>query len=121
MPESRIQVSNISLVNPIVNSIKRLPVYKSHLSKQMKSLIQLLLGTTLLMANFSFAGLMFPSSLLTRTGSSTSQPLEVLAVKDQQGSADNSNSYIEFDTNQRDIQEPSNSTCRPHQTQRFSN
>ena len=101
MPESRIQVSNISLVNPIVYSIKRLPVYKIHLFKQMKSLIQLLLGTTLLMANFSFAGLMFPSSLLTRTGSSTPQPLEVLAVKDQQGSADNSNSYIEFDTNQQ--------------------
>ena len=88
MPESRVQVSNISLANPMVNSIKRLPVYKSYLSKQMKSLIQLLIGTTLLMANFSFAGLMFPSSLLTRTGSSDIlQPLEVLAVKDQQGSA----------------------------------
>ena len=60
MPKSRIQVSNISLVNPIVNSIKRLLVYKIHLSKQVKNLIQLLLGTTLLMANFSFAALMFP-------------------------------------------------------------
>jgi len=71
-----------------------------YISKKVKSLIQLLAGMTLLMANVSFAGLMFPSSLLTKIGSSTSQPLEVLAVKDQQGSDDNSNSYIEFDTNQ---------------------
>ena len=101
MPESRIQVSNISRVNPIVNSIKRLSVYKMPSLQTDKSLIQLLLGMTLLMANASFAGLMFPSNLLTRTGSSTSQPLEVLAVKDQQGSDDNSNSYIEFDTDQQ--------------------
>jgi len=43
---------------------------------------------------------MFPSNLLNKRGSSTPQPLEVLAVKDQQGSDDNFDSYIEFNTDQ---------------------
>ncbi len=72
-----------------------------HLFKQVKSLIQLLLGMMLLMANVSFAEFMFPSNLLNKGGSSTPQPLEVLAVKDQQDSDDNLDSYIEFDTDSR--------------------
>ncbi|SEK42537.1 endo alpha-1,4 polygalactosaminidase [Nitrosovibrio tenuis] len=115
MQESRtIKVSNISLtktsktsftqpifIKPIINSIKKLLVYKMHRSKQIKKLIQLLAGTALLTANISFAEFIFPSNLLNKTGSSTPQPLEVLAVKDQQGSDDNLDSYIEFGTDQR--------------------
>lgn len=70
------------------------------LSKKVKNCIQLLSGMTLLMANVSFAGLLYPSNLITKQGSATSQHLEVLAVKDQQGSSDNPQSYIELDANQ---------------------
>ena len=77
-------ISNISLIKP----------------RQVKSAIKLLVGITLLSANVSFAEFIFPSNLLNKRGSSTPQPLEVLAVKDQQSSDDNSDSYIEFATDQ---------------------
>ena len=96
-----IKVSNISLTNPIINSIKKLSAYKTQLFKKVKSLIQILLGIILLMANVSFAEFIFPSGLTNKIGSSSSQPLKVLAVKDQQGSDDNLSNYIEFETVQK--------------------
>ena len=96
MPETRtITISNIFLIMPFINSIKRLP------ARQVKNLIKLLVGITLLTANVSFAEFIYPSNLLSRSGSSTPQPLEVLAVKDQQRSDDNVDNYVEFDTDQR--------------------
>jgi hypothetical protein len=99
MQESRrIEISNTSLTSPIINSIKRLLARKASSAKQPKRLIQLFAGMALLMANVSFAELMFPSNLLNKIGSSTAQPLEVLAVKDQQGSDDTPDNYVEFAT-----------------------
>lgn len=80
------------------NTISNISLIKS--VRQIKSVIKLLVGITLLSANVSFAEFIFPSNLLSKRGSSTPQPLEVLAVKDQQPSDDNLESYIEFDTDQ---------------------
>jgi hypothetical protein len=70
-----------------------------------KDVIQLLAGMIFLTANAGFAsgnsssaGFIFPSNLLNKRGSSTPHPLEVLAVKDQQGADDNFDRYIEFDS-----------------------
>src|SRR3954454_9781909 len=71
-----------------------------YLSKKLKNGLQLCVGVALLTANVSFAALIFPSSLLTKQGSATAQHLEVLAVKDQQGSSDNPKSYVEFQADQ---------------------
>jgi hypothetical protein len=105
MPEFRkMVISNKSLIHPATDSINRLPVYRMCLSHQVmrvKNFIQLFAGITLLMANVSFAELLFPSNLLTKRGSSSAQPLEVLARQDQQGSDDNLDSYIVFDTDER--------------------
>ena len=70
--------------------------------KEKKSVIQLLaaVGITLLTASAGFAESIFPSNLLNKSGSSTPHPLEVLTVKDQQGSDDNFDKYIEFTTDQ---------------------
>lgn len=70
------------------------------LSRKIKSVFQLLAVVILLTANVSFASLIFPSNLLTKQGSATSQPLEVLSIKDQQGSSDNLKSYVEFQADQ---------------------
>lgn len=86
MPETTINtISNISLIKSVT---------------KVKGVIKLLVGIALLSANVSFAEFIFPSNLLSKRGSSTPQPLEVLAVKDQQPSDDNLESYIEFDTDQ---------------------
>lgn len=66
-----------------------------------KRLIQLLLCMALLTANISFAEIILPSQLVDKKGSSTSQPLEVLAVNDQQGADDNWDKYIEYETGRR--------------------
>ncbi|PTR17004.1 hypothetical protein C8R31_101159 [Nitrosospira sp. Nsp2] len=91
-----------TILKPIINLIKRLTVYKVCLTKQGKNVIQLLVaaGITLLTASAGFAEAMFPSNLSNKRGSSTSQPLEVLGVKDQQGSDDNFDKYIEFNSDQ---------------------
>ena len=70
--------------------------------KQGKSLIHLLaaVSITLLTASASFAEAMFPSNLSNKRGSSTAQPLEVLHVKDQHGSDDNFDRYMEFNSEQ---------------------
>ncbi len=98
MSESRtIKVFNISLSNFIIHSVKDFFSYNMHLYKKVKSLVQMLLGITLLMANVSFAGtFIFPSGLTNKIGSSSSQPLTVLAVKDQLNSDDDSRKYKEF-------------------------
>src|SRR5690242_2642198 len=70
------------------------------LSRKIKGLIRLLAGVALLSANVSSAALIFSSNLLTKQGAATSQPMEVLAVKDQQGSSDNPKSYTEFQADQ---------------------
>jgi hypothetical protein len=80
------------------NTIFNISLIKS--VRQVKSVIKLLVAITLLSANVSFAEFIFPSNLLNKRGLSTPQPLEVLAVKDQQSSDDNSDSYIEFATDQ---------------------
>ncbi len=95
------QVINICFTHSIINSMKKLSVYKMHLSRKVKSLIQLFLVMMPLLANVSFAEFIFPSSLSNKIGSSTPQPLSVLAVKDQQGSDDNLNSFIEFQPSDR--------------------
>jgi hypothetical protein len=82
----------------ITNTISNISLIKS--VRHVKSVFKLLVGITLLSANVSFAEFIFPSNLLSKRGSSTPQPLEVLAVKDQQPSDDNLESYIEFDTDQ---------------------
>jgi hypothetical protein len=85
MPKSKItQVHKVSFAKPIIY------------------LIQLLLCMMLFIANASFAEFsVLPSSLLSKRGSTTPQPLEVLAVKDQQASDDDLNNYIEFDPGYR--------------------
>lgn len=90
-----IKASNISLTDHISNT-KNFHFIKLYLLGKIKSLIQLLLGITLLTVNVSFAELIFPSGLTNKLGSSSSQPLDVLAVKDQLNSDDNSSKYIEF-------------------------
>ena len=74
--------------------------YKMDLSRQTNNLIHLLATLPLLMANVAFADLVFPSNLLNKRGSSTPQPLEVLAAKDQRGSDDDPDSYIKFDADE---------------------
>ena len=98
------KISNISLAHSTTDSINRHPacrIWPSKLVKRAKSVIQLFVGVTLLMANVSSAELLFPSNLLTKKGSASPQSLEVLARQDQQGSDDNSDSYIVFDTDER--------------------
>ena len=91
-----------TILKPIINLIKRLSVYKMCPPKQGKSVIQLLaaVGITLMTATASFAEGMFPSNLWNKRGSSTSQSLEVLHVKDQHGSDDNFDKYMEFNSDQ---------------------
>ncbi len=51
---------------------------------------------TLLTVQISFADSISPNNLLSKRGQSSEQMLEVLAVKDQQATADNWDNYIEF-------------------------
>lgn len=85
-----------------MNLIERLSVYKTYSPKHKKNVIQLLaaVGITLMTASAGFAESVFPSNLSNKRGSSTPQPLEVLGVKDQQGSDDNFDKYIEFNSDQ---------------------
>lgn len=72
--------------------------------KHIKSIIQLLICAAIVGTNVSFAESVFPSKLVNKKGASTSQPLEVLAVKEEQGADDKLNSHIEFDPNRRGYQ-----------------
>lgn len=62
------------------------------------NLMQLLLGVALFVANISYAEFIYPSSLVDKKGISSPQPLQILAVRDQQASDDNLNKYMSFDT-----------------------
>ncbi len=88
-----------TLTQSIIISIKKLSVYRMYLSQ--KKRLKLLLCMALLTANISFAETILPSQLVDKKGSSTSQPLEVLAVNDQQGADDNWDKYIEYETGSR--------------------
>lgn len=100
MSESRItKVSQHSLSNPFVNLIKKFSASKTFLFKKVNVLSQVILSMMLLMAGISFAEVIFPSGLTHKIGSGSSQPLEVLKVKDQQAAEDNVSKYIEFNPN----------------------
>ncbi|MCO6426841.1 endo alpha-1,4 polygalactosaminidase [Nitrosomonas communis] len=92
-----IQASNIPPINSKINSTRRFSAHKICQPQKVKSLIQLLLTMLLLIANISFAEFISPSSLLNKRGSSSPQPLDTVTVKDQQGTDDNWNNYIEFE------------------------
>lgn len=91
-------VSQHYLKKPRIGSISgiKFPCFKKHLFKQMNVLTQIIFTITLLTSSPSFAEVIFPSGLINKLGSTSSQPLEVLTVQDQQAAEDNPNRYIEL-------------------------
>ncbi|WP_177198085.1 endo alpha-1,4 polygalactosaminidase [Nitrosomonas communis] len=69
--------------------------FKILLAKKIKTSLQLLFVSTLLIVNIYFAEFIFPSRSIN-TGSTSSPQLTVLAVQDEQGSDNNLNTYIKF-------------------------
>lgn len=94
--------SNLSSLSvaPIAKNL----INMGYKKKYIKSIIQLLLCTVIIGTNVSYAETIFSAKLVNKKGTSTSQPLEVLAVKEEQGADDKSNSHIEFAPNRRGYQ-----------------
>ncbi|MXS79019.1 hypothetical protein ABF87_13835 [Nitrosomonas sp. JL21] len=91
-----IPISHHSLNSPLMGKEGKFVSYGINRSNKIKMSGRVLLSMALLMSNISFAELIFPSGLTNKLGSASSQPLEVLAVKDQQATDDNATKYIEF-------------------------
>lgn len=98
MPKSNtIFNSNNDLIKLFFHATRDLQTSLILLSVRLKkSVCYFLLVTMMLFANAAFSAFIFPSNLTDKVGSSSLPNLDILTVKDQQGSDDVWEKYIEF-------------------------